>query len=765
MTNRYCALLMLMIATLLAPHGHARARILSSSGVAPSVVVERHVRHYVVEPDGTYRLTVDDARTIAGQPAARDSGRFVIRYSAALDDVVSVDAATHKPDGRRVPVPPDSIRDDAAAGVRTRTIAFRDVAIGDQLVVHYVVRRHTPAFPGQFEDLAIMPFAVHRNTMVIYDMPAAMPLHADAVGFVPVPGDGPPGRRRYQWRYQWSHVGGGNDRDEAGSVSVIDDGRRLAVSTFADYPSLAAALRAAMAGKALPSPAITALAHQLTAGLPDAATRERVLALADWVRSHIRHVDAHGGTGVVAHPAGTVLAMRGGDGKDHAVLLEALLAAVGIADTPALVNGANAYALPDAPMLGVLDHMVVYIPALDLFVDPASASVGAGYLPQALLGKPALLLRTGTFAMTPVLQPQSVRSVVTVAIGRDGRGSFTGYQAASGALAEPLRALAAGQGHDADHVAHAALHHDTGGQAGTAVASDGGNDGYRVALSGTGTGTGTASITRPGPGATYALSDRAWSAVDAAVTDLMRERERHHDFVCPAIDAGDDIRLHPPPGLRFASPPRPASVIVGGIFYQASYAREGNAMLVRRRLTFRHGRATCTPADARAMRPALDRIRRDLLGRIAVVAGRSDAPSGAVVTGKRVAPAARAQRRHGFVREVEAQVDAVASGAVAGGPAGDLDEAAAAEKAGRVRMRIDRHVAGPQLAPGHVQQAIGQQRAADAGTVAVRAHEAEYERAEVVELGQFITAEADDPAVVHDDEQRAVRIVQRGTQP
>ena len=752
MTSRYCALLMLMlmIAALLAPYDHVWARTSPDAGMAPAVVIERHVRHYVVESDGTYRLTVDDARTIAGQHALRDSGRFAIHYSAALDEIVSVEACTHKLDGRRVTVPSDGIRDDVAADtqrpadVRTKTVVFRDVAIGDQLVVHYVVRRHTPAVPAQFEDLAVMPFQVHRNTMIIYDMPASMPLHADAVGFAPVPGDSPPGRRRYQWHYQGSQAGGGNERVEADAVSVIDDGRRLAVSTFADYPALATALRAKAAGMARPSPTVLALAHQLTAGLPDTDTRARVLALADWVRRHIRHEDARGSAGVVPHPADTVLTMRRGDDKDLAVLLEALLAAVGIAGTPALVNGAHAYTLPDAPMLGVLDHVLVYVPALDLFLDPAAPAVRAGYLPPALLGKPALLVKTGTFAMTPVLQPQKIRSVVTVDVGRDGRGSFTGYQTVSGALAEPLRTLAHGS------MAAAAL----------VAGSAGGNDDYRVTLSGTSAGTDGLR-----PGATFALSDRAWSPVTAAVLDLLRERERHHDFVCPAIDADDEIRVRPPQGLRFGALPRPASVIVGGIFYQATYAREGDAMLVRRRLTFRHGRATCTPTDARAMRPALDRIRRDLLGRIAVTAGGSDATSGTVVARKRIAPPTRVQRGHGLIREVEAQVDAVAPGAVAGGPAGDLDEAAAPEEAGRMRMRIDRHIAGPQLASGHVQQAVGQQGAADAGAVAVGPHEAEHEGAEVVELGQFIAAEADDATVVHDDEQRAVRVVQRGTQP
>jgi hypothetical protein len=597
--------------------------------------------------------------------------------------------------------------------------------------------------PASFEDLAIMPFQVHRNTMVIYDMPASMPLHADAVGFVPVPGDSPPGRRRYQWHYQGSQTGG-SDRAEVDAVSVIDDGRRLAVSTFADYPALATALRAATAGKALPSPAVVALAHQLTAGLPTTDARARVLALAEWVRRHIRHADARDSAGVVPHPADTVLAMRRGDDKEHAMLLESLLATVGIAGTPALVNGGHAYTLPDAPVLGVLDHMLVYVPALDLFLDPAAPTVSAGYLQPALLGKPALLLKTGTFAMTPVLQPQKIRSVVTVDVGRDGRDSFTGYQAVSGALAEPLRALAHG------NLAAASL----------VFGSAGDNDDYRLPLSGT--------CIEPGgqrPGATFALGNRAWSPVTAAVADMLRERERQHDFVCPAIDTEDEVHLRPPQGLRFAALPRPASVIVGGIFYRATYAREGDAVLVRRRLTFRHGRATCTPMDARAMEPALDRIRRDLLGRIAVTAGRPDAISGTVIAHKRIAPPTRAQRSHGLVREVEAQVDAVASGAVAGGPAGDLDEAAAPEEAGRMRVRIDRHVAGPQLAVGHVQQAIGQQGAADAGAVAVRPHEAEHEGAEVIELGQFIPAEADDATVVHDDEQRAVRVVQRGTQP
>nr|WP_156895707.1 DUF3857 domain-containing protein [Massilia putida] len=643
MISRYCALLLSMMVALLTAGSPARA----GTGTDPSVIVERHVRHYTVEPDGTYRLTVDDERTLTGPGAVRDHGRFIIRSSRTLDELVSVAAYTQKPDGRRMPVPPGGIRD--------QEVVFPTAATGDRLIVHYVVRRHTPPLPGQFDDVAVMPPHVHRNTTLIYDMPPAMPLHADAVGFVPVPGDSPPGRRRYQWRY----VNGPIDRPEAGAVSVLDYGRRLVVSTLPDYPAFAAAVRATAAGKAPPSPAGAALAHQLTAGLPD--THARVLALAGWVRNNVPD----------------------SGGKNGIAQLEAMLTAVGIASTPALVNGGNAYKLPDVPALGVLDRALLYVPGLDLFVDPAATSVQAGHLPPALLGKPVLLLKSGTFAMTPVLQPQQIRTVATIGIDRPR---------ANGSLAT-----------------------------------------------------------------TYHAS----GAVEAAVDNLMRERERHLDFVCAAVDVEDETRLRLPPGLHAAALPGPASVITGGIFYRATYTRESDAILVRRRLTVRHGRATCTPREDRAMRPALERIRRDLNSRI-VVAGTG---LGSRVASKGIAPPARAQRGHGLVREIETQVDAVPSRTVAAGPAGDLDEAAAPEKAGRVRMRIHRHVAGPQLAAGHVQQAVGQQRAADAGAVAVGPHEAEHEGAEVIKLGQFVAAEADDPARLQRDEQRTVRVVEGGTQP
>ncbi|WP_296945392.1 DUF3857 and transglutaminase domain-containing protein [uncultured Massilia sp.] len=628
MPARHCAAsshllplhLLVLVLALAAACGRVLAR---DTGTDPAVVVDRHVRHYVVEPDGAYQLTVDDARTIVEARAIQAHGQYAIVYNQTLDEIVSIAAYTHKPDGRRVAVRPDQIRDQqepASADAplfqdtRVKVVVFPDVAVGDQLAVRYVLRRATPLFPGHFEDLSSAPFHLHRDFLLVYDMPPSMALHADAVGFVPVPGAGPPGKRRYQWRY----VNGDNARIEADAVSYLDYGKRLAVSTFPDYPAFAAAFRQGAAGKAAPSPAIAALARQLSAGLPD--TRARVLALSDWIRRNIRYVAVYVGPGgVVPHPASAVLDNRYGDCKDHAGLLEAMLASIGIDSTAALVNSGNAYRLPDAPTLGVFNHMITYVPALDLFLDPTAEAVAAGYLPATVLGKPVLLLKTGGFAMTPMTQPQKVRALATVEIGKDGRGSFRVSRTMSGAIAEPFRkAVRATRPFEREQFVQRML--QGMGQKGSGMFDaglvDGSGDDYSMSVSGTGAGF----VDLPGPSA-LATTYGAWSVVGDAVDGMLQERERRQDYVCPALDTEDETRLRLPKGVRILALPASMGVFDGGIFYRASYARRGSAVLVKRRLTFRHGRATCTPADHRAMRPALERILRDLRSQI-VVSGR-----------------------------------------------------------------------------------------------------------------------------------------------
>ena len=599
----------------------------SDHGTDHSVTVERHVQHFVVEPDGSYLLTVEQVKTIATREAVHEHAQHYIAYNQSLDNIVSVEAHTDKADGRRLPVQPYQIRDQQEAAsfeapmfqdTRLKIVVFPDVQPGDRVAVRYVVRRHTPLFPGQFEDLTAARFHRHRDFRLIYDMPAPMPLHADAVGFEALPGAAAgasaPGKRRYAWRY----VDGDNARIEADSVSYLDYGKRLAVSTFPDYAAFARAYQERAAGKALADDAVAALAARIAGGILD--RRERAIALSDWVRRNVRYVGVYlGPGGVVPHAASSVLANRYGDCKDHATLLEALLGSAGIDSTVALVNNGDAYRLPEVPTLGVLNHAIVYVPSLQLYLDPTAESVAGGFLPPSLLGKPAVLARSGEFAMIPFFQPARSRTLTRFDIRADGSSAFRVTRTSSGAQAEPyrrvVRATASSERERFVERMLQGLGHEGGG-----VLEPGDTDsvGDDYTLSFRGASDSFAQL--PGP-AGLATTYNFWGGLGDAVQAFAQEPERRQEFVCPAIDAEDELQFSLPKRARVLALPRALKVDDANFAYRSRYERRGLLVTVKRQLKFRHTAATCSPADYRRMRPALERMLRDLRTQVVVKGG------------------------------------------------------------------------------------------------------------------------------------------------
>lgn len=611
---RFVVMLCLLLWLMLWP-AHAR-----DSGTDRGVVVDRYVQHFVVDASGGYLLTVEQAKTIVSRDALHEHAQFYIGYNASLDEVVSVEAHTEKADGRRLAVQPHQIRDQQEAAsldapmfqdTRLKIVVFPDVDASDRVSVRYVVRRHTPLFPGHFEDLSAARFYRHRDYRLIYDMPVALPLHADAVGFeatasadLPPPA---PGKRRHAWRY----IDGDNARLEAASVSYLDYGKRLAVSTFTDYAAFARAYQERASGKALPDDTVAALASGITSGMVD--RRTRAIALSDWVRRNVRYVGVYlGPGGVVPHAAASVLANRYGDCKDHATLLEALLASAGIDSTVALVNNGDAYRLPEVPTLGVLNHAIVYVPSLQLYLDPTAEAVAGGFLPASLLGKPAVLARSGDFAMLPFFQQARSRTLTQFDIRRDGSSRFKVTRTSSGAQAEPYRRVArVTPSADRERFIERMLH-DLGG-----VLEPGDADGAADddTLSFRGANNGFAQL--PGPTG-LATTYNFWGGLGDAVFNFAQEPVRRQEFVCPAIDAEDELRFQLPRRARVLALPRAVIVEDINFAYRARYERRGALVTVRRALKFRHTQATCSPDDYRRMRPALERMLRDLRSQVVI---------------------------------------------------------------------------------------------------------------------------------------------------
>ena len=172
-------------------------------------------------------------------------------------------------------------------------------------------------------------------------------------------------------------------------IDIIDFAPNFSASTFKSYAEVGQAYQVRAKEKAKVTPAIQTLANELIEKAKAKTTLEKVKLMHHWVAQNIRYLGIYvGAGGYVPHDAQSILDNRYGDCKDHVVLLEALLAAAGIDSSPALINSGAAFLLPQLPTPGIFDHVITYVPSLNVFLDSTSRFAPLGTLPNGDLDKP-----------------------------------------------------------------------------------------------------------------------------------------------------------------------------------------------------------------------------------------------------------------------------------------------------------------------------------------------------------------------------------------
>ena len=289
---------------------------------------------------------------------------------------------------------------------------------------------HTPLFAGQFfEDTTMSPrFRVEHWELDI-TLPAGKALYVEKRGIEgglesrTVDGD--------YYRFTYEHPTSRSTRR----------GRLFRKTTMLIYcayrrfrmywPSVAL-YHANAAPKAVVTDSIRALAQKLTIRLT--GDREKARALYDWVSANIRYVGVYlGNGGYVPHSADEVLANEYGDCKDHTALLEALLAAAGIDSVPALINADTSYTLPKVGSFA-FNHVITYLPSLDLYVDSTARFAPFGILPFADADKPVALTSRHRLGRTPRMRADVnvTRTKEAMVIHSDGTINGTSMATESG---------------------------------------------------------------------------------------------------------------------------------------------------------------------------------------------------------------------------------------------------------------------------------------------------------------------------------------------
>ncbi|HTC30732.1 MAG TPA: DUF3857 and transglutaminase domain-containing protein, partial [Candidatus Acidoferrum sp.] len=354
-----------------------------------------HAR-YDVNSDGTHVETKSWALKVLTDQGVSDAQEASVSVSERLQTMEILDAYTLKKDGSKIKVPPTNFQDETNTGkgtaapmfsdMRTRTIAFPDVAVGDTVVLSYKLTEKEAVFPGNFSMMqTFSKFEVYDDVQVNLSAPTTLALQVFSRGVGGGEAPSSNGRRNWAWSYKNLQIA----TPEAGAVSPVDYGPLIVATTFKDYGALAAAYNARAKTKATQTDRIKKLANDLTQNAH--TPREQAKALYDWVAQNIKFAGNCVGEGsVVPHDADVVLANRMGDCKDHTTLLQSLLAVKGIASTPTLINAEDAYTLPPAPCIEAFNHVITYIPSLDLYADSTSPYTAFGELPMGDAGKPVV---------------------------------------------------------------------------------------------------------------------------------------------------------------------------------------------------------------------------------------------------------------------------------------------------------------------------------------------------------------------------------------
>ncbi|WP_031340163.1 DUF3857 domain-containing protein, partial [Xanthomonas maliensis] len=355
-----------------------------------------------------------------------------LSYSEKMETLEVLEAYTVTAEGLRQPVAADKIYtqesySSASAAMyadrKVKVVVFPNLAPGARIV--YRVRRtqNTPYFPGYFslwETFSV--FAQYDDAVVTLMAPKSLPMHFSVQGLhggtKPVIANG---QARWEWHYQRKAP----MKNQNWSAATWEFSPTLMASTFDSWSKMGLAYHVTGGRAAAVTPAIQSLADSVTRGIDD--RRGQAAALYAWVARNIRYVAVYlGNGGLEPNSADSILANHYGDCKDHTVILEALLAAKGIASTPVLIGAEGGPTLPPIPVLGRFNHAISYIPEFDLYVDSTNPYARFGQLPAGDLGAPVVHTRDGKVTRTPPNDRKLSRYVARTEYRFNADGSVDG---------------------------------------------------------------------------------------------------------------------------------------------------------------------------------------------------------------------------------------------------------------------------------------------------------------------------------------------------
>lgn len=390
---------------------------------------------YDVKADGSFVENEHWEKTILKENVLESSKTAGINFSTSVGKGEILEAYTIKKSGQRIDAPKDSYQVTVNDGYKkhsplysdetTITVAFPDLAVGDTTVLSSRVTNSEGMFPNQFSVVQhLSRFTAYNDVSFEVTAPADMNLRYKSYLLTEQPALKKDGKQTLRWTYQGKTPEKWTPSDKG--VTIIGEDPSLYISTFKNYEEIARAY----GKRAIPKAAVTERVKKLAAEIAgsQSTTETQARAIYEWVAKNISYGGNCIGIGaVVPRDLDVVLDNKMGDCKDHATLLQALLAAKDIESEQSLINAGDLYQLPDIPVVSSVNHVINYVPRWNMFLDSTSSSTPYGKLPVTLGEKPTLLVSHYREGMkTPSTAQDGGQQILRTEIQIKEDGSATG---------------------------------------------------------------------------------------------------------------------------------------------------------------------------------------------------------------------------------------------------------------------------------------------------------------------------------------------------
>jgi tetratricopeptide (TPR) repeat protein len=211
------------------------------------------------------------------------------------------------------------------------------------------------------------------------------------------------------------------------------------VSTYRSWDEMGRWYWGLVKDQFVPDDEVRRRAEALTKGLKD--ERSKVRAIYDEVVKNTRYVALEFGIhGYKPYRCAQIFARGFGDCKDKATLIVTMLNALGIKATPVVVRTRFKGDFETSPAsLAPFDHMIAYVPSLDVYLDGTAEYTGSLELPAMDRGALAFQVNEGVPKLVHLPEPPATDSVnlhqLEATLSADGaaqidwRTEVSGYQA------------------------------------------------------------------------------------------------------------------------------------------------------------------------------------------------------------------------------------------------------------------------------------------------------------------------------------------------